>query len=249
MERAKTLLLVILFMVSLNFNGQVFGNNEVESLESFRAGKFEEYNRYLVEERERHRKLFEAVTADTERFVREEVLSEVAEEEVCERVIINSVREAREYEIWSRSNWTREDFEGIIPSTLMDMVPVALEMEDEIGVSALYLIAVAANETGWGRYMAGENNYFNWSNDGKRYFDFKSLEEFKEFSISSYMRGYSEPAHFKRSYGRLPEKITVEVVNTKYAPYLSGGTNWIWTDTVSRIMKELSDKRVSGVAY
>lgn len=259
MERTKTGLLIALFVMALGAS-EVFGNSSVVDVEVWREYKMREYQSYVLKVGERKAEIkrdilegsnlsFTAVLSETSERIEEVERNSIQSNlESFEKVVIASVKEAREYEIWTRSYWTKEDFEAIIPDTLKGMIPVALEMEEEIGVSAIYLLAVAANETGWGRYMAGRYNYYNWSNDGRKYFDFSSLEEFKEFSIGAYLRGYSEPEHFKKSYGRVPDKITVEVVNTKYAPHLSGGTNWIWTDTVSKIMKSLSDKRLKNLA-
>lgn len=117
-------------------------------------------------------------------------------------------------------------------------------MERQLGINAVYIIAVGANETGWGKYMAGNNNYFNWTNDGIDHFDFNSIEEFADFSIDTYQRLLCTRGFLQWKGGFCSQScITPEVVNTKYALNNDGTTNWQWSNTVCDIMSSLSARR------
>lgn len=159
------------------------------------------------------------------------------------KLLIDSRAEAICLDIRTVSNWTADDFYSILNSEMHSLVPVAIEMEKQLGINAVYIIAVGANETGWGKYMAGNNNYFNWTNDGIDHFDFNSIEEFADFSIDTYRDYYVHEDFYSGKLGFVPSCITPEVVNTKYALNSDGTTNWQWSNTVCDIMSSLSARR------
>lgn len=159
------------------------------------------------------------------------------------KLLIDSRAEAICLDIRTVSNWTADDFYSILNSEMHSLVPVAIEMERQLGINAVYIIAVGANETGWGKYMAGNNNYFNWTNDGIDHFDFNSIEEFADFSIDTYRDYYVHEDFYNGKLGFVPSCITPEVVNTKYALNSDGTTNWQWSNTVCDIMSSLSARR------
>lgn len=160
------------------------------------------------------------------------------------KMVIESNDEAKNIDIRSYSNWEYEDFERVLPNEMLDLIPTVLKIEKEVGINAVYLMAVAINETGWGKHMSGRYNYFNWSRDGIKYFDFDSLEDFTEHSLNLYKKWYINPEFYKDKLGHLPDKITIEVVNVRYALNRDGSTNWVWSKTVSQVMRMLSERRV-----
>ena len=158
------------------------------------------------------------------------------------KLVIKSAAEAMCLDIRTKSNWTADDFYNMLNEEMYNLVPLAIQMEKELGVNALYTIAVGANETGWGRHMVGKNNYFNWTHDGVYHFKYDSVNEFNEYSIERYEKYYTDESFFSKKLGFTPEFITPEVVNVKYAINPGGGTNWNWSNTVTQIMCDLSYK-------
>ena len=156
------------------------------------------------------------------------------------KMVINSRSEAMCLDIRNKSNWTADDFYKVLNEEMYDLVPVAIKMEDELGVNAIYIIAVGANETGWGKHLVGRYNYFNWTFDGINHFNFNSIDDFAKSSIERYSKYYMNESDYANKLGFTPNCITTEVINTKYAIHLSGGTNWQWSNVVSEIMSMLS---------
>lgn len=161
------------------------------------------------------------------------------------KLFISSRAEAMCLDIRTKSNWTANDFYEILNPEMYDLVPVAIRLEDEVGVNALYIIAVGANETGWGKHMAGDYNYFNWTNDAIYHFDFKSIEDFADFSVNTYKQYYTHESFYKSKLGFIPEYITPEVVNVKYALNNDNTTNWQWSNVVSEIMSDLCSRKTN----
>lgn len=160
------------------------------------------------------------------------------------KTVIRTKSDASNIDIRTKSNWSASDFEKVVPDKLKCIIPVVMRIEDELGINALYLMSVAANETGWGAKLAGRNNYFNWSNDGIKSFDFNSVEEFSDYSVKSYKK-YLNTSFYKDTVGNVDE-ITVETVNTRYAINLDGSVNWDWSKTVISIMEKLSRQRLGN---
>lgn len=156
------------------------------------------------------------------------------------KMVIGSRAEAMCLDIRNKSNWTADDFYKVLNKEMYDLVPVAIKMEDELGINAIYIIAVGANETGWGKHLVGRYNYFNWTFDGINHFNFASIDDFANSSIDRYSKYYMNESDFVSKLGFTPNCITPEVINTKYAMYLNGETNWQWSNVVSEIMSMLS---------
>ena len=224
-----------------------------------------EYEQKLKEEEEERQRIEEEKRLEEERQ-REEEERQRQEEELRKqeeqqaqqssttqqssgtKMVISSYDEAKDTNILSRSNWTYDDFDKIVPSTMKPLINIALRMENEKGVNALYLMAVGANETGWGNKMSGNYNYFNWSRNGIKSLDFSSLENFSDYSTEHY-DVFTTPSNYTKKLGYTPTKITPPIVNILYAVNLDGdgssSTNTEWTTTVCKIMTELSNKRLS----
>ena len=158
------------------------------------------------------------------------------------KMIIRSRAEAMCLDTREISNWTADDFYKVVNEEMYNLVPVAIQMEKELGVNAIYIMAIGINETGWGKHMAGRNNYFNWTNDGIRHFNYDDANEFAADTIERYGKYYTSEEYFTKSVGFEPECLTLEVVNTKYAVHLGGGTNWDWSNVIAEVMAMLSTR-------
>ena len=169
-----------------------------------------------------------------------------AKEKSSRKMVVQSQSVARGMDIRTASNWEASDFEAVVPNEVKDLIPVAIRMEKELGISSLYLVCVGINETGWGKRMSGKHNFFNWTNDGINHFSFNSMDSFAEFSIKSYKASYLNPEFYTERLGYTPDKITMESVNVRYAVNMDGSVNWKWTATVSQLMKKLSDERMAN---
>ena len=72
----------------------------------------------------------------------------------------------------SRSNVSLEELKAGLKYELVPLAAYFLQAEELYGVNACYLAAIAALESGWGRYQFRENNLFGF---GRKSFD--TLEE------------------------------------------------------------------------
>ena len=127
-----------------------------------------------------------------------------------------------------------EELERGLRKDLSEYAEVFLEMEDETGVSAVFLASVSALESGWGtsELSRGRNNLFGWAySDGYARFDSKEecirtvCRKIKELYLSEdgkYFSGYE-----------------VRDVNEKYC------TSNEWTWKVEKIMFDI-EKRAKG---
>ncbi len=97
--------------------------------------------------------------------------------------------------------------------------------EEKYGVNALFLCAVAALESGWGRYCFRPNNIFGWS--GK---SFESKEECIDFVASKIAE------HYLSEDGKYYHGKTVSGVNVCY-----NGTEF-WERKIPGIMAMISRK-------
>ena len=97
--------------------------------------------------------------------------------------------------------------------------------EEKYGVNAIFLAAVAALESGWGKYCFRPNNIFGWS--GK---DFESKEECIDFVASKIAE------HYLSEDGKYYHGKTISGVNVCY-----NGTDF-WKNKVAGIMGMISRK-------
>ncbi len=100
-----------------------------------------------------------------------------------------------------------------------------IEAEEKYGVNAVFLAAVAALESGWGRHCFRENNIFGWS--GK---SFETKEECIDFVASHIEKNYlSEDGKYYRG-------KTVSDVNRCY-----NGSDF-WENKIVQIMWMIAKK-------
>lgn len=204
--------------------------------EAERLAKEAEEQRALIEEQRQ---------AELERQKQEKKEQNIQKQAEFQRLIEDYAESGYNIDIQTRSYWTAEDFSAVVPDTLKPLIPTVIRMEEEKGINAVYLMAVGANEVGWGRKLTGQYNYFNWSIDGVKSLDFGSMEEFTEYSLRGYDK-FLNPSYFKGKIddkGTIPDKITVKVVNTGYAFNADGSVNWNWSEVVCKIIGELTNKK------
>lgn len=65
------------------------------------------------------------------------------------------------------SNITEEELANALKYDLVGLAGAFLQAEEEHGVNAVYLAAIAALESGWGRYQFEENNIFGFFTETK----------------------------------------------------------------------------------
>lgn len=162
-----------------------------------------------------------------------------------EKVLFASIQEAMELDIRTPSNWSQEELEQVVGPHLQDLVPMALEIEEETGVNAVYLLSVAATETLWGKELAGENNYFNWSTTGEVYYPFETVDELGEYTMRQYKNKYTNPDFYMERVEGLaetPEVIDISLVNRVYAKNNDGSCNTQWKKVLAEVMVIMSNR-------
>ena len=103
--------------------------------------------------------------------------------------------------------------------------PCGFSAEENYGVNALFLCAVSALESGWGKYCFRKNNIFGWS--GK---DFETKAECIDFVASKIAE------HYLSEDGKYYNGKTVSGVNVFY------NGNLFWEEKISGIMSMISRK-------
>ncbi len=112
---------------------------------------------------------------------------------------------------------------------LCDLAPYAdtfLQAEAETGINAIFLASVAALESGWGRYMAADNNIYGWTG-AAGYMDFDSVDECILHVARSLKANYLSPD------GPYDNGCTVAGVNRCY----NGSP--AWEKLVTQIMHDI----------
>ena len=136
-----------------------------------------------------------------------------------------SKAEASEIDLTTPSGLSAEELSFGLLGELSALAEEFVEAEEKHGVNALFLAAVAALESGWGKYCFRQNNIFGWS--GK---DFESKADCIDFVASRIAENYlSEGGKYYRG-------KTVSGVNIFY----NGST--FWEETISEIMAMISRK-------
>ncbi len=123
------------------------------------------------------------------------------------------------------SGLTAEELAAGLRKELPKYAESFIEAEEKYGVNAIFLAAVAALESGWGRHCFRENNIFGWS--GK---DFESKEECIDFVASCLAKNYLSEE------GKYYHGKTVSGVNTCY-----NGSDF-WENKIPQIMWMIAKK-------
>lgn len=87
----------------------------------------------------------------------------------------------REFNVFTPCGYSEEELIHTLSDeyryTLIPYVDTFLKAEEEYGVNAFYLICKCGLESGWGKYVAAENNIAGWSNSDGTYMSFDSVED------------------------------------------------------------------------
>lgn len=155
--------------------------------------------------------------------------------------------DVKTFDIRTPSNWEVDDFKAVINKELYPLIEPAIRIEEELGINAVYLIAVGATETLWGKELAGKHNYFNWSTDGKYYYNFENIASFSDYSLKRYRDSFSQTSFYAKEDKITkemitPQYITIPVVNSKYAINGDKTINTAWGNLVCELLDSLYDK-------
>ena len=130
-----------------------------------------------------------------------------------------SGKKAAEFDITAESGFSAEELSKGLLGELSAFSEDFIAAEEKYGVNAVFLCAVAALESGWGRYCFRPNNIFGWS--GK---DFSTKEECIDFVASKIAE------HYLSENGKYYNGKTVSGVNICY------NGNDFWEEKVIGIM-------------
>lgn len=108
---------------------------------------------------------------------------------------------------------------------LKPMAPLFIAAQDKYGIDAVFLAAVAAEESGWGRYQFRKNNVFGFEG-----FDFNSQKECVDYVARYLSAEYLTPG------GKYYEGTSVEAINKHY----NGRDSW--ENHVKQIMKDITKR-------
>ena len=115
--------------------------------------------------------IVKVIIQDPERMNPEEVFPE-------ERVEPQTID--REFDILQPCGYTADELALAVSdqyrSELLPYVDSFLEAEETYGVNAFYLLCKFGLESGWGKYMAAENNISGWTNADGSYRNFDSVD-------------------------------------------------------------------------
>lgn len=150
------------------------------------------------------------------------------------------------YEVQINKSYSipKEFYYDILPETMYPIVDSVCYLEETQDISSMFLLAVAAVETGWGKtfYIPGNNNWFNWTADTIDYQSFDSADECVLYTGEKFQERFFNP-EFYAIYGQLVDDcFTVSEVNTRYALNPDLSVNWAWSDVVCEIMCSFNNK-------
>lgn len=137
--------------------------------------------------------------------------------------------EAASLDLTEKSGLSAEELSLGLSGEILNLAPDFIAAEEKYGVNAIFLCAVAALESGWGKYCFRENNIFGWS--GK---DFSSKSECVDFVASRIAM------HYLSEDGKYYHGKTVSRVNICY-----NGSDF-WENKIAGIMAMIS-RRISNV--
>ena len=136
-----------------------------------------------------------------------------------------SKEEASETDLTSPCGFSPDELSRGLLGELSSLAENFIAAEEKYGVNALFLSAVAALESGWGKYCFRENNIFGWS--GK---SFSSKEECIDFVASKIAE------HYLSEGGKYYNGKTVSDVNVFY-----NGSD-TWAEKIREIMAMIERK-------
>ena len=138
----------------------------------------------------------------------------------------------------------KEFYYDILPQTMYPLVDTVCYLEETQDISSMFLLAVAAVETGWGKsfYEPDNNNWFNWTTDTITYQHFESAEDCVLYTGEKFEERFFNPEFYANYNQTMDAVFTVGEVNTRYALNPDMSVNWAWTDVVCEIMYSFNSK-------
>ena len=133
--------------------------------------------------------------------------------------------EAAEMDLRTPSGLTADELRNGLKKDLVDLAEDFVAAEERYGVNAVFLAALAAFESGWGRHCFRENNIFGW---GRKSFETKS--ECIDFVASKIAQ------HYLSEDGKYYHGMNLYGVNRSY-----NGSD-VWLENVAAIMSKISKK-------
>ena len=133
--------------------------------------------------------------------------------------------EAAEMDLRTPSDFTADELRNGLKKDLVDLAEDFVAAEERYGVNAVFLAALAAFESGWGRHCFRENNIFGW---GRKSFETKS--ECIDFVASKIAQ------HYLSEDGKYYHGMNLYGVNRSY-----NGSD-VWLENVAAIMSKISEK-------
>ena len=133
--------------------------------------------------------------------------------------------EATKIDLTTPCGYSAKELSKGLSGELFDLTEEFLAAEEKYGVNALFLCAVAALESGWGKYCFRPNNIFGWS--GK---DFESKADCIDFVASKIAE------HYLSEDGKYYNGKTVSGVNVCY-----NGSDF-WKNKIPVLMAMISKR-------
>lgn len=101
--------------------------------------------------------------------------------EVIYRAVVLPQEINEDFDILTPCGYTQTQLEqamqGEYYKEMLPYVNIIVKAEETYGVNALYLLCKLGLESGWGKYMAAENNIGGWTNYYGGFKDFESVED------------------------------------------------------------------------
>lgn len=152
-----------------------------------------------------------------------------------EKEIVEPQEISGEFDILTPCGYTKEELETALSSdshkVMLPYVDALIEAEDTYGVNAFYLMCKLGLESGWGKYMAAENNIGGWTNNDGSYRSFDSVEDCILHIADRLSTTYKDDVG-----------TSLSAVCGKYNP------NPLYLDTLMQIMYERQNK-IEGVYF
>lgn len=121
--------------------------------------------------------------------------------------------------------YTTEELEKGLLHDLKPLAPLFVQAQDKYGIDAVFLAAIAAEESGWGRHQFRKNNVFGFYGP-----EFESLDHCIDYVANFLLTKYLTPD------GKYYKGTSVAAVNT----YYNGRDTW--EDHVTKIMTNIVNR-------
>ena len=121
--------------------------------------------------------------------------------------------------------YTAEELEKGLLHDLKPLAPLFVQAQDKYGIDAVFLAAIAAEESGWGRHQFRKNNIFGFYGP-----QFESLEHCIDYVANFLLTEYLTPD------GKYYKGTSVAAVNT----YYNGRDTW--EEHVTKIMNNIVNR-------